>query len=182
MVSRSKVIGATAALLTAFAGWVYAGPYLAFNGLAKAAEAGDAIGLGDYVDFPALKESLKGSLSAELNRSLGEKSDNPFAGLAMLISGAMVNAAVEQMVTPESMAKMMKNAEVARPPSARTERSSAPAASASDAPVVTRGYRGWDRFEVRAVNPTGGTSIAWTMRREGLLTWRLKHVDINLGK
>ncbi len=182
--TNRRIVPVIVLALAVMAGWLYASPYIAFRAMAKAAETGDAVALADYVDFPAVKESLKGSLTAQFNRSLSTKaSDSPFAGLAVLMAGAAVNTMVDQMVTPEGIATMYRQGKAARP---APRASSAPAPTppaAGQAPeaVVTRGYRGWDRFEVRAANASAGTSVALTMRREGLTTWRLRHVDLDLG-
>src|SRR5256885_3284520 len=56
---------ALAALCVAAAGLLYASPYIALHQIGKAVERRDAQALSGYVDFPALRESIKGQMMAD---------------------------------------------------------------------------------------------------------------------
>ena len=65
--SKKMVFGLIVLLITC---WVYASPYLAVRGMKKAVQDGDAVALADYVNFPALKESLKANFTTQMMKSM----------------------------------------------------------------------------------------------------------------
>src|SRR3989442_6257184 len=66
---------ALAALCVAAAGLLYASPYIALHQIGKAVERRDAQALSGYVDFPALRESIKGQMMASLQSQMGGSGD-----------------------------------------------------------------------------------------------------------
>ena len=108
--SRRQLIGAAIAALVLFAGAYAGSPLLAANALKSAAQAGDADKLQQLVDFPAVRESLKGQLNAMVMQAIQsdpDLKDNPFAGFAAVLAPAMVNQAIESYVTAEGISTMM---------------------------------------------------------------------------
>ena len=125
----------------AFSTWFYFTPHLAVSGMRSAAESNDAEKLSDYVNFPALKENLKASFNAKLAKNVVNDA-NPFSTLGALMAAALVNPMIDALVTPESLAMMMKGNKPQ--PTANF-----PQSKSSDIDVDTSmSYKGFNRFIV----------------------------------
>lgn len=66
---------AAAAVVVGIAAYWYWSPLLAIRQMQTAARAGDADTFNDHVDYPRLRESLKGQFSAMLTKRLGGQPD-----------------------------------------------------------------------------------------------------------
>lgn len=95
----------------AVASYWYWSPYLAVRQMQSAAQTRDADAFNDRVDYPKLRESLKGQFSAMVSEKMGnaEDSGNPFAALGTMLGMAMVNQFVDAMVRPEVMMRAMQD-------------------------------------------------------------------------
>ena len=169
-----------AVLLLVLIGWIYASPYIAFHRMQAAAERRDAVALADYVNFPALRESVKASLTVQMTKSMSSSSstDNPFAGLGLLLAQTMVDRFVDALVTPEALAAMMQGAppsgpERSTPPS--TERT---ASKAAEKPITKFGYETFGRFTLRFASRDKPTDeLVLVLLRDGL-SWKLSAIRI----
>ena len=180
MQSRAKlVLGLLLAVAVVVAGWVYYSPYMAVRGMQDAAQRRDAVALSDYVDFPALRESLKASLNAKLLETMAKSGDgSPGAALgtamAQAFGGMIVNSFVDAAVSPEGLAMLMQGE---RPKLDKT-------AGVPDKPkqeVETyMGYEAYDRFVIKP-KPSSGKAeepVAMVFRRHGLATWKLSAIRL----
>lgn len=105
----TKIKLSIALIFVAFSTWFYFTPHLAVSGMKSAAEAKDAAKLSRYVNFPALKESLKADFNAKLASEVAKETDgNLFAVLGAALAAAFINPMIDALVTPESLAMMMK--------------------------------------------------------------------------
>lgn len=170
--------------LLAVGGWFYATPYLTVHGMQQALDARDAAKLSGYVDYPALRNSLKESIAPkavlELNQS---KANNPLAAMGAAIADAVIAPVVDAMVTPESLALMMQGikpkpglphggapAENDGGGAQGTEASAEPRAGVE----TTMGYEDIDRFVVTVKKKDGGAGpLAFVFKREGWFGWKL---------
>jgi hypothetical protein len=178
--SKRTLILVGIALLLLFIGAYYGSPYWAIHQMQAAGKAGEGDRLASYVDFPAVRESLKSQMLAMMVKQLQSDStkDNPFAAFGLAIAGTMVNALVDGMVTPESLANMVTSGK-ANPGKV----ASAPppvADSTSDkqqTPRVDRRYVGMDVFHVEMHEPdTDKLMLTFVLNREGWFGWKLKSV------
>ncbi|RDI96654.1 DUF2939 domain-containing protein [Meiothermus sp. QL-1] len=78
-------------------------PLLALGGLQRAIERKDTRAIERYVDFPAVKEDLKGKLMARMAQE-AQKDTSGFGALGLLFAGALIDPLVEALVTPEGLA------------------------------------------------------------------------------
>ena len=94
----------------------YWSPVLALRQMQTAAQNGDAETFNAHVDYPNLRESLKGQFSALVAQKMGAEQDkgNPFAALGNLIGLGLVNQMVDVMVRPEMVMAAMKNGQLAK--------------------------------------------------------------------
>jgi hypothetical protein len=96
-------LSALAVLLAAYFG----SACLFLGSLPGAFRSGDATTIEDRVDFPAVRQSLKGQLSAVFTRKFSsdpEMTDNPFKGLGMLFGPVMIERMVDAYCTPDYIA------------------------------------------------------------------------------
>ncbi|WP_155635894.1 DUF2939 domain-containing protein [Burkholderia stagnalis] len=105
---KPMLIAALAVAVVATVGYAYASPYVALGRLKSAIDARDAQAISAYVDFPALRISLKQQLTGELMRRIDAKrQDNPFAAIGALIGSALIGPLVDAYATPEGVAAVM---------------------------------------------------------------------------
>ncbi|MGZ2744766.1 DUF2939 domain-containing protein [Burkholderia stagnalis] len=105
---KPMLIAALAVAVVATVGYAYASPYVALGRLKSAIDARDAQAISAYVDFPALRISLKQQVTGELMRRIDAKrQDNPFAAIGALIGSALIGPLVDAYATPEGVAAVM---------------------------------------------------------------------------
>ncbi len=176
MSTKTKL--AISIVFVAFSTWFYLTPYLAINGMKSAAETKDAAKLSGYVNFPALKESLKASFNAKLASEVTKERDgNPYAAFGAALAAAFINPMIDALVTPESLAMMMKGD---KPQPAKNTDKPKPAKNtemtkSSDSDVDTSmSYESFDRF-VMTVKKKGASEepLGLVFNRDGLFSWKL---------
>lgn len=173
-----KLLSACVLALAAVGAYWYFSPYLVLWDMAAAAKAKDADAFNEKVDYPRVRESLKGQFSAQMAKKIGEPSSNPFSALGTMIGMAMVGPMVDALVRPEMVMQMMKEGKV------KTNKpASEPAQGAGDSEpqwVIER--RGVDR--VIATPQKGAASAAaddlsFVFERSGFATWKVTEIRIN---
>lgn len=154
----------------AIGGLLYASPYLALRSIGKAIDAKDADTVAEYVDFPALRESVKGQLLIKMQTELQkpEMKDNPFAGLGQMLAASMVNQVVDTLVSPAGVMLMLENGKPGKPADV------AAAGVGVDTQVSQRknmavNYQGWSKVFVHPKDQPGG----FVFHRDGLMGWKL---------
>jgi hypothetical protein len=201
---RPLVITLIAVVVVAVLGYGYASPYLALDHLKRAADARDAQTVDQYVDYPALRESLKEQVAGLLTRRL-HASGNPLAALGAMIGVALIGPLVDAYATPDGVAALLngmpprgnpddrppapsENASIgttrgaANSASATTQAPATPAPAQQQPPVppqTTAGYRGINEFVVTYQHGVGDTRYSAILRREGLFSWKLAAVNLN---
>lgn len=184
MNTRKIALAGCAVAVLALAGGYFASPLIAAHTLRAAAMAGDADKLQRMVDFPSVRESLKGQLNvlllAEMQKD-PELANNPFAGLAVAMVPSIVNHAIEGYVAPDGISAMM---------SAQAPTSAAPAATdavnpggggrlASREPVVSHGYRDLDTYVITSADPADAkAAFDFVLHRKGPFSWKLARIDL----
>ena len=172
MLLRNRFFIAT--VVVALLAWFYFTPHLTFRGMRAAIESGDAARFNDYVNFPALKDNIKGTLNARLvSATTPNRARSRYEDLGTALAAAMIGQLVDALITPESMAMMLKG-EKPRPgviPSA--------AKSHDDAVDVSMKYETFDRFVVTARNRSGTDEpIILVFVRDGPFSWKLSAVRL----
>ncbi|HEV7589326.1 MAG TPA: DUF2939 domain-containing protein [Longimicrobium sp.] len=174
MAQKRSSLSTLLVLAALFAGvWLYFTPYLAMNKLQKAARQGDEQAMAELVDFPSLRESVKGNVRSAVEHSVGRER-NPLGMLGGILAGAVAGPVVDAVVTPQGIAALTEG-----------ERPGQRRGSDGDSRVrvknvkVKRGYEGFDLFVVHFVSKDDGHErMALLMRREGIARWRLSGVRI----
>ncbi len=201
----TRPIAITLVVIVVLAGlaFSYASPYIALDRLKRAADARDAETVNQYVDFPALRESLKQQVTGLLARRLDTGGHgNPLAALGAMIGVALMGPLVDAYATPDGVAALLngmppRGEPGERPPvppaASDTPNPSAGAAPQSgpstgvpapvpqppQPPQTTAGYRSLNEFVVTYQHGVGDTRYSAILHREGLFSWKLAAVDLN---
>ncbi|VVE19963.1 hypothetical protein PIN31009_03078 [Pandoraea iniqua] len=97
-------------------GLLFGTPYYTLWRARDAANARDADTLSTYVDYPAVRESLKSSLHDELSRQMDKQRGNALGALALAFGGWVSDRVVEALLTPEAVAAMLRGDSTGLPP------------------------------------------------------------------
>jgi hypothetical protein len=168
-----------AIVFVAFSTWFYFTPYLAVSAMKSAAEAKDAAKLSDYVNFPAVRDSLRASFNAKLAAEVPKGSDNnPFSALGAAMAAAFINPMIDALVTPESLAMMMKGEKPK--PANNSAQSSSPESevvaseSSESNDDTSMSYENFDRFVVTVKKKDSAEEpFGLVFNRDGIFSWKL---------
>jgi len=184
------------AMIVVMVGYGYASPYIALSRLKAAADARDAAALNAYVDYPALRISLKEQAGEMVQRRIGaEHSSNPLLLFGAAIGTALISPLVDAYATPEGVAALLNG----MPPSGKpgetpppvSDSARAPSPAPADAseqasagngkarPQSTAGYRSPNQFVVTWQQSANGERYSAILQRHGLFSWKLAAVELN---
>ena len=200
-VGRPLLITLIVIVVVAALGYAYASPYIALQRLKRAADSRDVATVNEYVDYPALRDSLKMQVTGLLTRRLDvQHNGNPLAAIGAMIGVALIGPLVDAYATPDGVAALLngmppRGEPGERPPSPPaadkpadgTPQAPAPGSNQANAdsktppqpPQTTAGYRGVNEFAVSYQHGVGDTRYAAIFRRDGLFMWKLSAVDLN---
>lgn len=200
-VARPLLITLIVIVVVAALGYAYASPYIALERLKRAADSRDVETVNEYVDYPALRDSLKMQVTGLLTRRLDvQHNGNPLAAIGAMIGVALIGPLVDAYATPDGVAALLngmppRGEPGERPPSPPAADKSADGAPQAPAPTpnqanadsktppqppqTTAGYRGVNEFVVSYQHGVGDTRYAAIFRRQGLFSWKLSAVDLN---
>ena len=179
--------------IVAVIGYSYSTPYIALNRIKRAADARDAATLNQYVDYPALRASLKEQLDETLQKRIdAQHSSNPLLLFGAVIGTALISPLVDAYATPDGVAALLNGLPPRGVPGEQPPAASANAPVQSPAPPplasgagpdareqTTAGYRGINEFVVTWQHSAGEPRYAAILQRHGLFTWKLAAVDLN---
>lgn len=90
--------------------WYYS-PYLALSNIRDAAQSKDANAFNELVDYPKVRESLKGQIAAVMAKEAASSHDG-LAVFGNMLGMALVNPMVDALVRPESVMHAMQSGEM----------------------------------------------------------------------
>lgn len=166
-----KVLGLVAAGVVGFGAWYFVTPPLAAYGLYKAVESGDEHKLESRIDFQSLRQSLKSEFKAKMMAEVTKQDTNPLALLGVAMADGVINTALEGMMTPEGVAKLIKNQKQAEPViNPKTDEKE----PVEDEYKITR----INMSTFRVINATNTDAPELIFKRYGL-GWKLAGIDID---
>ena len=92
-VAAALIVIASAAL------WYFESPLWTLHGMKDAAQSHDADALDAYIDYPALRESLKAELTARMMIQ-AQKDKSGFGALGMAFGSAVMGPMIDGLVSP----------------------------------------------------------------------------------
>lgn len=174
MNAKAVKTGLIAAAFALGAYWYYS-PYLAMSSMQTAAQNNDADTVNEHVDYPKLRESLKGQMSAMMTERLGKASSTGAEALGAALGMAMVHQFVEAFVRPEAVMQAMKSGKL--DPKA-SEGSPAREGNAKK-PDWTVERKGADKVIAYARDPEAADSsraVGLVFERYGFAKWKLTEI------
>lgn len=174
MQGKTKAAVAAAAVI-AVAGFYFM-PHLTIHAMKSAAESRDSATLSGYIDFPAVKENLKGTLNAKIAADVAKQDESdPFAAAGAMMVAAFLNPMIDALVTPEAIEMMMRGDK----PTAHRGGDSETTQSDKDDIQTEMGYESFDRF-VLNVQKKGeeGEPLGLVLKRDGIFSWKLAAVRL----
>ena len=166
-IAKWKLAAVAAALIAIAAGalWYFDSPLWTLKGMKDAAQSRDAEALNAYIDYPALRQSLKAQLTARMAAEAG-KDQSGLGALGLAVGSAMIGPMIDRLVSPAGMrAALLAEAQANRVPAAS-------ALHLPKQPVIVR--RGFSEFLVTSTRqPRSGL----VFKRHGL-SWMLSGVDL----
>ncbi|VXB73340.1 DUF2939 domain-containing protein [Massilia sp. 9I] len=162
--------------IAAIAAAMYASPHWQLYRMRAAVEARDAQALSRYVDFPRLRESVKGQIMRRLGAQgvVRESRSNPFAAFGQAMALAVINPVVDAAVSPDGVATMLESGDIRMQPKPQD----GPAASNDGAREKVNydlSYRSWNQVLVQRAD---GGGVAFVLDRDGLWSWKLAAVEL----
>jgi hypothetical protein len=155
--------------------WV--SPYWDLYRLRTAVAERDAAMVSAHVDFPALRDSLKGQVMTGVQRAIAPADDNPLARLGAAVAAVAVNPMIDAMVSPAGVMAMLDTGEVrlARPAPQADEGQDDTAAAGRTRQDWSLHYRAWSEVAVGTDAPGAGSFV---FRRAGLWHWDLVAIEL----
>ena len=180
----------------------YASPYLILSRLRDAVEARDSQTIDRYVDYPALRLSLKQQVTQMLSRRVEtQKLQHPLAALGALFGMALVDPLVDAYATPDGVAALLAGMppkgepgevppgsdsdSLGQTPQQREAPLAPPATSSSGAaaqPASPRakgsaGYRDTNTFALTYARAGDSPAYSVIFHRRGWFSWQLDAVE-----
>lgn len=175
-------VGAVVVAAAAVGGYWYWSPHLALRTMHQAAMAKDAETLNEHVDYPRLRESMKGQMMAMMTEAMKPKAGDSAgaqagAALGAMLGQAMVNGMVDAMVRPEFVMKAMQEGKL----QAVKPGAAASAPTPPKEPKWTSERRGADKFFVWTIPEAGEgpeKRFGLVLERSGFANWKLTEVRL----
>jgi hypothetical protein len=185
MSSKLLMVGA-AAVVIAFGAYWYWSPFVAVRSMKAAAERKDADAFNEYVEYPRVRESLKGQFSAmmaeRMAASSGSGSDAGRVGAALgsAFAMALADKFIDGMVRPEAVMRVMNDAKLADKPSGQAPD------KAEGGPPPQRVKWAHDRKSIDKLiaYPEGEDEdkrVSVVFERFGIFHWKLTEVRLPMG-
>jgi nucleoid-associated protein YgaU len=200
----AAVLTGIAIIVLALIVLAYASPYLVLSRVRDAVQQRDAAMIDKYVDYPALRTSLKQQVTQWLSRRVQtQKLQHPLAALGALVGMAFVEPLVDAYATPDGVAALlaglpprgepgeappsmsdqsMRQAEQA-PQQQQTPPGPAPASPAAAPPAgphakSSAGYRDMDTFALNYAQGADTPPYSVVFHRRGWFSWQIDAVEI----
>lgn len=161
-----KAIAAVVAMLLVIAGWWYVSPIWTLRQMRDAAKTRDSVRFSNYVDYPALRASLKVGLQRAAVREANNQ-PGPIGNLGAAAASVLIGTIVNSIVTP----KAVEAAFVADANDPASSFKALPVA-AGDHPVISRD--GISTFRVHGEDLSRGGLV---FHLQGL-RWKLVGIDL----
>jgi hypothetical protein len=164
VVAASAILGLTS----------YASPYWTLHRMKTAIVEKDADRFSSYIDFPALRDSVKGQLMVMMNKRMSgpDMANNPFAGIGQMMGAALINPLVDAAVSPAGVIAMFESgkAQPLQGPAGTTESS-----THADTVHYAVDYESWSKV---AISKPGEDAGRFILKRTGLWSWQLTSLEL----
>jgi len=190
---KSKIyVPIVVAIAVIAAGASYASPYWTVYEMKSAIDARDAAAFSAYVDFPSVRESMKGQVLGKFQEKMANarNGSNGFAAFGAMLGMGIVNQVIDTMVTPDGVMAIMSSGTAApdkrepaalpsSPASPETTSPSGSSEASQDAKAkYDIGYQSWSTVIASARNGDS-SAVRLVFKREGIWSWKLSGIDFS---
>jgi hypothetical protein len=170
---RGLLIGGVI-LAVACGGGLYASPYITLYQMYQAVEHKDVQEVSNYVDFPALRDSVKTNLKTIVTKETAQSS-NPILGLlGSVMGGVVLDPVVDHLVTPAGVAALLEGQQL----QLGNKGSKVQFEPGTGSPDVKAEYESFNQFAV-TVKPKGEAiePVTILLSRNGF-SWKISGVRL----
>jgi hypothetical protein len=170
---RGLLIGGVI-LAVACGGGLYASPYITLYQMYQAVERKDVQEISNYVDFPALRDSVKTNLKTVVTKETAQSS-NPILGLlGSVMGGVVLDPVVDNLVTPSGVAALLEGQQL----QLGAKGSKVQFEPGTGSPDVKAEYESFNQFAV-TVKPKGEAiePVTILLSRNGF-SWKISGVRL----
>jgi Protein of unknown function (DUF2939) len=170
---RGLLIGGVI-LAVACGGGLYASPYITLYQMYQAVERKDVQEVSNYVDFPALRDSVKTNLKTVVTKETAQSS-NPILGLlGSVMGGVVLDPVVDNLVTPSGVAALLEGQQL----QLGAKGSKVQFEPGKGSPDVKAEYESFNQFAV-SVKPKGEAiePVTILLSRNGF-SWKISGVRL----
>ncbi|QNP40820.1 DUF2939 domain-containing protein [Lysobacter solisilvae (ex Woo and Kim 2020)] len=160
-------------------GWLAAGPFVAIHGIRSAVQEQDAAKLSEYVDFAAVRSSLKQQVDDYLARRAGaDLQSNLLGAIALRLASGASEGMVDAMATPAGLAAVMEGRNFWHRVTGQRSSNDAYASAPPRDPLEGAKYRyeSLSRFSATVRN-ADGDPVVFVLSRQGL-RWKVTEVRV----
>ncbi len=177
---NKKVKSLIGAALVALGAYYIASPYVAANSLAKAVQTRNAEAASEYIDFSALRVSVRDKLQAKVAQEAA-KDGAAGAVLGMAFASMLIEPIVNAFVSPQGLIAVLNGEE----PQMFGEEKEASKESTEKRLVERTGkanfsikYSGLNKVEI--VNKDKPSDGGFIFTRHGLFKWKITELSMKL--
>lgn len=174
---KSKFIAGVTVLAIAVGGYWYYSPHIAMKAMQSAAQKQDADAFNERVDYPKLRESFKGQMSALMAEKVGDTSGA--GALGAMLGLAMVNQFVDALVRPEVVMRAMQSGRFQSGSGANkgTAESGAPSKKV-DWRIKRKGVDRVIAYASEPGQPADAQATGLVFERQGFSDWKLTEIRL----
>ncbi|MFA6411535.1 MAG: DUF2939 domain-containing protein [Syntrophales bacterium] len=105
---KKIIIIAGMLIITLGAGVIYSLPYVTIYRIIVALEANDTRQLSELIDFPQIRENLKGFVGTKINAGPTDTKPDALGQIQKSLTSRVIAGTVENLITPEGLASFMR--------------------------------------------------------------------------
>jgi hypothetical protein len=170
----------------AIAAYWHLSPYLAMSSMRSAAKSQDADAFNQYVDYPKLRESLKGQFAARMADVVGNRPSsnndmaNAGAAIGTALGMALADRMIDAMVRPEMVMKAMADAKLRSPTDKSQSGSEGQKQDTIEWVVKRKGVNRVVAFgkDKGSIDSESAKPVRFVFDREGFASWKLTEVRL----
>jgi hypothetical protein len=173
---KPRLIIAGGVMLAIFVGYYFLSPFVLLRSLTEAARTGDQDALAADIDFPEVKDDLKGQLGDVIaRRAMGTRQHrhSSLEDFALALSPAMGSQVIDAAITPGNVAVILR----------RPAKVSGDSAAHSS---LWRGHFTWTDFnhlEARYANRNrSDEALTIVLERQGIFGWKVVALRLPLSQ